>query len=633
MTAGVRPSVRDRPAPGGSERTAERGSALILAMLVVVILTLLGLSFLLVAHTENAIAKNETRATQALYVAETGARAVKRWFDYRDGALRFPDPSVVDRTLRVVLDPTDPENAAAAMPADGVIGSYPYYKQGVDLDADGDDDLFAAPYRGDLLHTLMGTRDGPDIRLDDGDPAAAAFLDLFSDSLFAGFPVERGEVEARISRIDVYAPPYVPVGASWVRYGVGTIVVIGRIYETRNGVRRIAAEREVRAVINEAPYWEPYAPLHSCRDASFVPQAGNPITVRWGPIAAAGAVRVTNTPGSFSNLPRSLPRSLPAQPGADSLAPINAGDFADFRDDVLEGAAIEDPWFRILAGGAIWGSPVGVNQPYAQPQPPSSAQDRSNLMQSLAFVPCPEFAYDVWKEIALGGGPEVHYFTYAGSGLFRENGVGPATAFGALTNNRRGIYFFDTVDGVAPNDADADGNFDNLTPALLLSGSWDFEGVLYINALSIKLQAVTGVSVGVAQPGEPYLDLDADGEYDAGEPYANLRYPTTAAGVNTPIVVEAAWPGGAPQRDARGPQIPDVPVSLRGILYTNGRFEATGAAVIYGSVIAREGVTQTPADGTQPTPTIYWDAGISDGWPPLGSVLPRVVITAWDTEN
>ncbi|MDX1389695.1 MAG: pilus assembly PilX N-terminal domain-containing protein, partial [Acidobacteriota bacterium] len=59
----------------------ERGSATLVAMLVCVILTALGIAFVLAAEMENKIAGNERRSTQARLVAESGARAVKAWFD------------------------------------------------------------------------------------------------------------------------------------------------------------------------------------------------------------------------------------------------------------------------------------------------------------------------------------------------------------------------------------------------------------------------------------------------------------------------------------------------------------------------------------------------------------------------
>ena len=50
-------------------------------------------------------------------------------------------------------------------------------------------------------------------------------------------------------------------------------------------------------------------------------------------------------------------------------------------------------------------------------------------------------------------------------------------------------------------------------------------------------------------------------------------------------------------------------------------------------MIALQGVTQTPSDGSVDTPTIIWDESIVEDWPPQGWDLPRVVITEWDTDG
>ena len=65
----------------GPERSCERGVALITAMLIMVIMTLLGIPFLLMGETENRIAENEKLSLQALYVAEAGALIAQRWFE------------------------------------------------------------------------------------------------------------------------------------------------------------------------------------------------------------------------------------------------------------------------------------------------------------------------------------------------------------------------------------------------------------------------------------------------------------------------------------------------------------------------------------------------------------------------
>ena len=81
---------------------SERGSALVIALLVTFILSLLGVSFLLMGQTESRIAVNEKNALQAFYLAESGAAVVQSWFDRPGSALEFPAPEAVRRSLREV---------------------------------------------------------------------------------------------------------------------------------------------------------------------------------------------------------------------------------------------------------------------------------------------------------------------------------------------------------------------------------------------------------------------------------------------------------------------------------------------------------------------------------------------------
>ena len=51
---------------------AQKGFAMVLTLLITVIMTLLGVSFLLMAETENRIAENERLSSQAMFFAEAG---------------------------------------------------------------------------------------------------------------------------------------------------------------------------------------------------------------------------------------------------------------------------------------------------------------------------------------------------------------------------------------------------------------------------------------------------------------------------------------------------------------------------------------------------------------------------------
>src|SRR5687768_1788631 len=65
----------------------ERGSALLVTLMILVGLSLLGLGFVAMSETEGAIATNERNTNQTLHVAEAGAKTVVEWFQDPEWAL------------------------------------------------------------------------------------------------------------------------------------------------------------------------------------------------------------------------------------------------------------------------------------------------------------------------------------------------------------------------------------------------------------------------------------------------------------------------------------------------------------------------------------------------------------------
>lgn len=618
----------------------ERGSALVIAVLVTAILTVLGLSFLLMADTENRIAETEKLSAQALYFAEAGARQVKRWFDHPRSLtfnLTWPPLAAIDRTKRKI-DPDGP-GPTAPVDADGTAGA-PYYKQGVDLNADGLDDVFDKPYRDALVDTLLGTEAGPDMVVDESASAdAKSFLADLSERLLAGFPAASMGVRARIVRIEIYAPPYIDVAGSWTRYGMGTVKVTARVYRQEGAVETVLAERMIKAVLNETPYPGPFGPLHSCKNLTW----NGDFAVHWGAASAVGNSSLTN---NHAKLAVGWPRVVPPSQRMDLLWGWDSDANFQAYKDAIDGMVVSDPWFRYLSGGSLsalgcvggpptpeqqcpfnWaGGPLGDGQ-YPYHNPPGDGT-HSNAFQNIALVTCPEFDYDTWKTIALSGSSDVHYFVWDNGSSFKENGEGAATTFRDLTDDREGLFFFDTKDMTAPFDAGGDGEFDNLTPAITIQGgTWGVRGFVYLNAETFQTKGLAGRAATFRAPGEPFQDKDQDGRYDAGENWLNLEYPSSLADDFQADKNDAF--GGSVMRNSRGPAIASDAV-VWGILYNSGYFEATGNARYYGSVISKQGIGETsPAAGT---PDLYWDQSIVDNWPPEDWDLPRVVVTRWETD-
>lgn len=620
----------------------ERGSALVIALLVAFILSLLGASFLMTAQAESRIAQNERLATEAFFAAEAGARVVQAWFDRPRLAEGFPDVAVVDRSLRQVLNEADPYNGA---PVSGA----PLYKQGVDLDGDSADDLFERPYRSPngWLHALMGREDGPDMRISaDAGGASDAFLTQLSATLFGPLAVAEGQ-RVRIRRIDVYAPPYVLSGSSWGRYGMATVKVVARVQKLNESGNETAvrAEQTVKVVLNEIPYKTPvFGPLHSCANLTF----SDTLRAHWGAVTATGELHGYS--GSSPNVPFSIPRGVPSgNTRSDRLwtsHPECVAEFANRVNSVTN--PVPDPWLRLAFGGEI----LGAANPDFQPYPPSlpaagcdpngaappywSCCDRSNLTQRQISVGCAVYDYDFWKNVAASGGHDVHYYVpVAGSQdpvKFEENGVaGNPRTFQEITADREGLFFFDTKDGHAPHDDNGDGVPENLTPEIVVSGSWRSSGFVYVNTIRFKSEGVSSPATSTLQaPGEPYLDANGDRQFEPGEAWINLGYPSSLGQSfridpsNT--AQDDGTTGPSPVHNSRGPAIA-AGVSFHGILYTSGVFEGTGSGLYYGSVIADRGI-ELPS----PAPDFYWDAAIAGDWPPVGATLPRTTVTGWTRE-
>jgi len=638
----------------------DRGSALVLALMVTFIVSLLGVSFLLMAQTESRIARNETRAAQTLYMADSGARVVRGWFDRPGVALGFPlDATVVDRSARQVIDETDPYGQPPTAGA-GLYKQDPLTSVDLDLDENGLPDLFQRPFRGGvaLEHSLMGTEEWPDMRIDDADPTtpAYAFLDTLSQTLF-GTPVADVAFRWRISNIVVYAPPYVQFAGNWARYGMGTIKVTARIYglDAQGNEDAILAEHTTTSVINEIPYGTPvYGPVHTCADLTF---AGN-LSGHWGPVTAQGDIwgYTAGTP----NIAPSLPRSAPPGPRVDRLwvsLPSEGDCLREYTKRVQPVEPVTDPWLRVIALGRIDGAPAPLTEP-DQPYPPAAnvypsgtcnalnvtptfpCCDRSNLSHNHPLVLCPEYDYRFWKNLAMSGRRDVHYYVPDGTGRFLENGVAPARSFEEateLSTNGSGLFFFDTADQRAPHDDDSDGTLDNLSQTITIDGStWQSAGFIYLNSTALTLNNLSAppVAVTLRAPGEPFLDADGDRSYDPGEAWINLAYPGALA---TPFNVDPledsaddGLPSGTgPVRNTLGP--PSIPAqpSFYGILHTSGTFTASGPGIIFGSVIARGNVV-LGAGGS--APDIYWDDRIAHEWPPTDMNLPRVTETRWIDE-
>jgi hypothetical protein len=597
----------------------EKGSALVIALLVMVIMTLLGISFLLMADTENKISVNEKNYTTAHYVAEAGLYLVKDWFNQPTTTKGYlvPTSSQVDRSLRMIDHDNDPSTARVLV--DGSAGR-PYYKQ-------TNDDILDKPYRGNREHSLMGTEDGPDIRISESssDSNITSFLQNLNDSLLPDFP--KSHYRARVTQIDIYEPPIMTIASNRIRYGMATAKITAAVFENAGtSEERKVAERVVKAVFNEAPYPGPWGPLHSCVNLNWT----GDFSVFWGvatavnnaDFIAGGSIDVKHNSGfPWADLYNHIT-------GADQTAWINSSD-----------NSIEDPWYKVECKGQIIGAPNSDQQPYpfdATSVTNDIDKDHSNLFQYVDKDLCPVFDYKLWKSIALSGGRNIHYYTYdAATELFKEDGRGAGDTVENHTGMKTGLFFFDTTDGEPPTDIDSDGIYDNLTADFKISGAgWWSGGFVYLNAETFSTLGIGNPpKMNLIPPGEPWLDGSnghlIDGFYNDGETHLNINYPANKNGTYNLVNGSEISTSIADRQDEGDPI--NTEINFYGVIYNSGKWNAKGQAVYFGSVIAKSGVGEEHA--VAGTPEIYFDERLIKGqWPPADLDIPRVYISSMQTD-
>jgi hypothetical protein len=256
----------------------ERGSALLVTLMVMVGVSLLGLGFVAVSETESAISVNGRNHAQVLAVAEAGSRVAVEWFEdpVNADSIGILPPNVTElKTPRTT--PSMPTN---------------WYKPtGL---------LFDKPFRSSNSDRFFGIEANPDFLVNDTTVAGTTFLTTFNNTIF-GTAEDSGCTRSdgtavrcmRVSDIRVFAPPIlggtlVPDGTGksfWdggTRYGYATIRVTS---EKRSG-SQIIATQTVKATISEWPFPGPQGPSS---DLANIDTGGN-FGVHWGKMTSMGTM-------------------------------------------------------------------------------------------------------------------------------------------------------------------------------------------------------------------------------------------------------------------------------------------------------------------------------------------------------
>lgn len=245
----------------------ERGSALLVSLMVMVGLSLLGLAFVAISETESAIAVNEQNYAQALHVAEAGARSVVEMFQNAEWA----------KTIGIL-----PPNHTS-LKTERTLASYTGVYKSTPTQL-----LFDSPFKPGENDRFFGDFDNADVLINAAaGNVAQGYLDDLNEALFGADRI------TRITEVRVYAPPIIDgalVGGFWVggtRFGVATIGVTAEKRRGWPGGQPLA-RRTVRIVVGETPLPGATGPIQT--EGALV-SAGN-FHVYWGKVTSVLDLKV-----------------------------------------------------------------------------------------------------------------------------------------------------------------------------------------------------------------------------------------------------------------------------------------------------------------------------------------------------
>lgn len=356
----------------------QKGSALLVTLMLIVGLSMLGLGFVAMSETESSISVNQRNYAQAQTIAEAGSRMVADWFNQperMDGLGLMPGAAAAN-------DPLKP-NRFIDTNADGTDENIGRWKQSATL--------FCCdkPFKPDSFQVdrIWGTFWNPDVLIDETTAVGRTFLTSFNNALFPN--AEGGQV----TEIRIYAPPIVGAvntpndingtvaakrgyydrapptvsgvtGNAGVRYGLATIAVTaqvrrvpGQLLPAQGGpaVNRVLSERTSRVVISEWPFPGPQGPIQS--NANI--QTGGNVVVHWGKMTSQGSMFVKR---DLQGLPwLDAHTRLPVQYGGyDTALRFNPGTTYQQYDIVQPATDSEFCSYIKKAGGAQL---AGATQP------------------------------------------------------------------------------------------------------------------------------------------------------------------------------------------------------------------------------------------------------------------------------
>ena len=329
-------------------RKLNKGSALLITLMVLVVLSLTGLSFIFLADTENAISNNYYKAMSTLVTAQTGVYLVNSWFN---SPARTADlvPKAADMEFRLRAD--------AEYDSDASHDTY-WKNQGVALG--GVTYVpFDKPYVGTdgattVYQQFFGTETAPDVVIALGGNGDT-YLTAMNTALFGP------DAPTRIASITLYAPPVGPYPDDPTdprnqAYAICTALVVA---ENLNPSGDVVSTRRVRGIITDINY----SVAGEAWDVDGVIDVNGSIRTHWGNIKTTESLDDNNANFAAPGGPYYVGPTGTVGYCATLMQTYDAGAGAQWilaRSD-LDGTWLQDPWLLVRSRKDLNYSKHGLN--------------------------------------------------------------------------------------------------------------------------------------------------------------------------------------------------------------------------------------------------------------------------------
>ncbi|MEJ5165612.1 MAG: pilus assembly PilX N-terminal domain-containing protein [Thermoanaerobaculia bacterium] len=317
-----------------------KGSALLVTLLIMVILTLTGISFLFMADTENKISNNYYLAMQSLVAAQSGIYMVNSWFNHANDTMTLLPPAsaiqFLPRTYTSDSDSTPEEDDIT------------YYKWACNSPNSNCTNykLFDRPFVGTngtstVYHRFFGTSEHPDLVISYSNSSSVSYLDSLNTLLLG---TATGPV--RISEIKLYSPPVspnplVPTDPNNTPYGICTAEITAETVrrDSSGKVVEVLSTRRVKGVITDINF----AIAGVALDVDGTINMNGSVRVWWGTMKTTEHIQDNNVQHLSLGAPwYSNPKGVVLPCG-----PLFGTNYTGNISQPLQGKTLEDPWFLL----------------------------------------------------------------------------------------------------------------------------------------------------------------------------------------------------------------------------------------------------------------------------------------------